>query len=161
MYKYLKPFSFLPAVIILCLIFSFSAQTGKDSGELSYKISYKIVELKSEITGTDKSYEELSSEAEAIHFYVRKAGHMTEYFVLALTFMLPFYVYGLRGKRLLAATLICAVLTAASDEYHQSFVDGRGPAFTDVLIDSSGALCGIILGWILLNIFYRKKKKAK
>ena len=42
---------------MMYLIFSFSAQTGEVSGELSYKISYNIVEIKSEILHEGKSYD--------------------------------------------------------------------------------------------------------
>ena len=42
----LKPFSFAPAILMMCVIYSFSAQTGDVSGALSYKISYQIVETK-------------------------------------------------------------------------------------------------------------------
>ena len=76
----LKPLSFIPALLMMYLIFSFSAQTGEVSGELSYKISYNIVETKSEILHEGKSYDELNYEANSIQFYVRKAAHMTEYF---------------------------------------------------------------------------------
>ena len=74
----LKPLSFLPAILMMLLIYGFSAQTGEVSGELSYKISYQIVETKNEILGTNKSYDELAAEADSIHYYVRKAAHMTE-----------------------------------------------------------------------------------
>ena len=69
---------------------------------------------------------------------------MTEYFCLAVAVSFPFYVYGLRGFPLmLVAGLIC-VAFAAGDEYHQSFVAGRGPSKKDVMIDSIGAFFGII-----------------
>ena len=42
----LKPLSFLPALLMMYIIFSFSAQPGEVSGNLSYKVSYKIVEDK-------------------------------------------------------------------------------------------------------------------
>lgn len=44
-------------------------------------------------------------------------------------------------------SVLISFLYAVSDEYHQSFVPGRGPAFRDVLIDTIGAsfaLFGII-----------------
>jgi VanZ family protein len=34
---------------------------------------------------------------------------------------------------------------AASDEFHQVFVSGRSPLIVDVLIDTCGALAGILL----------------
>lgn len=141
----LKPLSFLPALLMMYLIFSFSAQTGEVSGELSYKISYKIVEVKSEVLHQEKSYDELSYESDQIHFYVRKAAHMTEYFLLAVAISFPLYVYRVRGFWLFLLAGIFCVGFAGLDEYHQSFVGGRTPAVRDVCIDSCGAFIGIIL----------------
>ena len=141
----LKPLSFLPALLMMYLIFSFSAQTGEVSGELSYKISYKIVEVKNEVLHENKDSYELSYEADNIHFYVRKAAHMTEYFLLAVAISFPLYVYRIRGIWLFLLAGIFCVGFAGLDEYHQSFVGGRGPSVRDVCIDSSGALIGIIL----------------
>ena len=141
----LKPLSFIPALLMMYLIFSFSAQTGEVSGELSYKISYNIVEIKSEILHEGKSYDELNYEANSIQFYVRKAAHMTEYFLLAVAVSFPLYVYRVRGFWLFLLAGIFCVGFAGLDEYHQSFVAGRGPSVRDVCIDSSGAFIGIIL----------------
>ncbi len=161
----LKPLSFLPAILMMLLIYEFSAQTGEVSGELSYKISYQIVETKNEILGTNKSYDELAAEADSIHYYVRKAAHMTEYCVLAIAISFPLYVYKVRGIWLvLLAGMVC-VGFAGLDEYHQSFVGGRGPSVKDVGIDSIGALIGIILVqafcWSTLHNPVGKKRKKK
>lgn len=141
----LKPLSFLPALLMMYIIFSFSAQTGEVSGELSYKISYQIVETKNEILNTGKSYDELAYEAESIHYYVRKAAHMTEYCLLAIAISFPLYVYRVRGFWLFLLAGIVCVGFACLDEYHQSFVSGRTPGITDVGFDSLGALVGILL----------------
>jgi VanZ family protein len=42
---------------------------------------------------------------------------------------------------------VLAVLYAASDEWHQSFVPGRHPPPSDVLIDTAGATAGLLLLW--------------
>ena len=140
----LKPLSFLPAVLMMYIIFSFSAQTGVDSGNLSYTVSHKIVEIGNEVLQKGMEDWEIELKAYEIEYPVRKLAHMTEYFILAVTVSLPFYVYGLRGFGLmLVAGLIC-VGFACGDEYHQSFVDGRGPSVRDVGIDSIGVFAGII-----------------
>ena len=141
----LKPLSFLPALLMMYIIFSFSAQTGEVSGELSYKISYQIVETKNELLNTGKSYDELAYEAESIHYYVRKAAHMTEYCLLAIAISFPLYVYRIRGFWLFLLAGIICVGFAGLDEYHQSFVSGRTPGIRDVGFDSIGALIGILL----------------
>ena len=45
---FLKPLSFLPALVMMYAIYSFSAQTGTESGNLSHMISVKIVETASD-----------------------------------------------------------------------------------------------------------------
>ena len=68
----LKPLSFLPAILMMYLIYSFSAQTGEVSGALSYEVSYQIVETKNEVLNENKTYDELAYSASSIEFYVRK-----------------------------------------------------------------------------------------
>ena len=46
---------------------------------------------------------------------------------------------------------------ACVDETIQMFVPDRGPAFTDVLIDTSGVLCGILLLLAVLRLRRRKQ----
>lgn len=141
----LKPLSFLPAIVMMYLIYSFSAQTGEVSGTLSYEVSYQIVETKNELLSENKSYDELAYSASSIEFYVRKAAHMTEYCLLAIAISFPLYVYGVRGIWLILLAGVICVGFAGLDEYHQSFVAGRGPSVRDVGIDSIGVLIGILL----------------
>lgn len=161
----LKPLSFLPAILMMYLIYSFSAQTGEVSGSLSYQVSYQIVETKNELLSENKSYEQLAYSANSIEFYVRKAAHMTEYCLLAIAISFPLYVYRIRGFWLVLLAGIVCVGFAGFDEYHQSFVAGRGPSVRDVCIDSGGALIGILLVqafcWSTMHNPSRKKKKRK
>ena len=161
----LKPLSFLPAIIMMCLIYTFSAQTGEVSGNMSYQISYQIVETKNEVLNENKSYEELAYEADGIHYYVRKAAHMTEYFLLAIAISFPLYVYRVRGIWLMILAGIVCVGFAGLDEYHQSFVANRGPSVKDVGIDSIGAFIGILLVqafcWSTLHAPGTKKRKKR
>lgn len=148
---------------MMCVIYSFSAQTGDVSGALSYKISYQIVETKNEILASGKSLEQLSQEASGIEFYVRKAAHMTEYCLLAISISFPLYVYGVRGIWLMLLAGFVCVGFAGLDEYHQSFVEARGPSVRDVGIDSCGAMIGILLVqafcWSTLHTPNRKKRR--
>ena len=141
----LKPFSFLPALLMISLIFSFSAQDGETSGELSYEVSELIVEAANEAFELHWTDSQIRYYTEWIHHPVRKLAHMTEYFLLAVSVSFPLYVYGVRGLWLpLLAGGLC-VGFAALDEYHQSFVAGRGPSSRDVLIDSVGVLAGVLV----------------
>lgn len=165
---FLKPLSFIPALLLMYMIYHFSAQTGDISSQVSYKVSYTLVETADTILETNMDDWEIESWSYRIHGFTRKLAHMTEYFALAVAISFPLYVYGVRGIWLmLLAGLIC-VAFACGDEYHQSFVDGRGPSKRDVFIDSFGAFWGIILvriiGWTGRKTIFRpfaKKKKRR
>jgi VanZ family protein len=73
-------------------------------------------------------------------FLYRKVAHMVEYAVLAaLLWRASRGTWVLRPGLLFFFSFSLAVLYAASDEWHQSFVPGRGPSAVDVLIDGVGA----------------------
>lgn len=150
---------------MMCLIYYFSAQTGEVSGNLSYEVSYQIVETRNEVLNLGQSYDELSVEASSIEYYVRKAAHMTEYFLLAIAISFPLYVYKVRGFWLMLLAGIVCVGFAGLDEYHQSFVANRGPSVRDVGIDSIGAFIGILLVqafcWSTLHNPEKKNAKKK
>lgn len=141
----LKPFSFLPAILMMYLIFSFSSQDGNVSGNLSYKVSEIIVESANEAFELHWSRSDVEYYIERIHYPVRKLAHMTEYFLLAVSVSFPLYVYGIRGLWLPILAGGFCVGFAALDEYHQSFVAGRGPSKKDVGIDSIGILAGVLM----------------
>lgn len=48
------------------------------------------------------------------------------------------------GNKAILIAISIAVIFAISDEVHQLFVPGRGGQIKDVIIDSAGALVGII-----------------
>lgn len=69
----------------------------------------------------------------------RKLGHVTGYMLLALAWMWALEPH-LRRPILPGAFL--ALAYACTDEYHQTFVDGRSGSPLDVVIDGLGAAVG-------------------
>lgn len=107
----LKPLSFVPALCVMYMIFSFSAQTADESGQLSMLVSEKVVLLLGKLTSGNLDTAQVGVYVDEIHFLVRKMAHFSEYFLLGLTLSLPLYVYRLRGFWLvLTAGLFCAGL---------------------------------------------------
>ena len=155
----LKPLSFLPALCLMYMIFSFSAQDGATSSQLSYKVSYTIVETGGKILGENWEPWQIDGIATRFHGAVRKLAHMTEYFALAVSVAFPLYVYGLRGIWLMLVAGFICVAFSCGDEYHQSFVAGRSPSKRDVMIDSIGIFFGVILtriiGWTGRKTIFR------
>ena len=168
----LKPLSFLPAVCMMYIIFSFSAQTGSESGSLSYQVSKTIVLAYNKFFSKGLSNELLNELIHQIHPFIRKTAHFTEFFALAITVSFPLYVYKIRGIFLIILGELFCVGVAFLDEYTQGFVSGRNPSYRDVMIDSTGAFCGILIALLICYIGrktvfnwlsledYRKKKKA-
>ena len=145
----LKPLSFVPAICVMYMIFQFSAQNGVTSSNLSYKVTKELIVIADQVLQKDMSDAQIEAAIEKYHPYVRKLAHFSEYMVLAITVAFPLYVYGLRGLWLVFFAGAFCVGFACLDEYHQSFVAGRGPSKRDVLIDSSGALLGIYITRII------------
>ncbi len=92
---------------------------------------------------------DLSSGIEGWDFLLRKIGHMAVFGALFLALL-----YALPGRPREAAAL--AILYAASDEWHQSFVEGRHGTPTDVLIDTAG----VLVAWGLVRRRRRRRRAA-
>ena len=59
-------------------------------------------------------------------------------------------------KKTVILSFLFSVLYASSDEFHQTFVAGRDGNIVDVVIDSSGALVGILLSSIVYFLIIKK-----
>ena len=86
---------------------------------------------------------------ERLHFFIRKLGHFTEYFLFSL-----FLFRGARGRndgwqlRWAIWALAIAAGYSALDEFHQSFVPSRTASPWDSLLDTTDAAAGqIVLGF--------------
>ena len=145
----LKPLSFIPALLMMYFIFSFSAQEGAQSVQLSYKVTKEIVIVADKLLDKNLSDEGIEAAVSKYHFYVRKLAHFSEYLVFACTVALPLYVYGVRGFALVFLAGLFCFGFACLDEYHQSFVAGRTPSKRDVMIDTCGSLIGIYITRII------------
>lgn len=120
-------------MILVCIaIFLFSNQAGAESS----KISSNLI--------------------------IRKLGHFSEYMILG--FFSFSYLSNLlmkdncfeSYKKTAIISMIFSVVYALTDEFHQTFVVGRDGNIIDVLIDSSGALVGIIISSIIYFIIMKK-----
>jgi VanZ family protein len=137
----------LPAISWLGLIFWFSTETFSDDHTASM--------MKGILTFL---FPAISDEAFLlIHIFLRKAAHVTEYFVLSLLLFRAFR--GGSGAswnwRWSFFSLVVVVLWTATDEFHQSFVPARTASIADVGIDITGG----ILGQVMSVLAYRYKKK--
>jgi len=105
----------LPVIIYAIFIFYLSSFTGKDIPDLF--IGQDII------------------------------GHLTEYvcFALLLSRALKAYTPKLIHSKRILWVCVIAVIYAASDEFHQSFVAGRDASSFDLFLDAIGSLTGGLL----------------
>ncbi|MCR4907706.1 MAG: VanZ family protein [Lachnospiraceae bacterium] len=140
----------LPAVIIMCIIFAFSSAEARESSGSSTGFSRFLVRTESFLFGKHWDEEEILFYAEKIEGGVRKCAHITEYMALALSVGFFLMTRKLNELRVVFYSVLFSVLYAASDEFHQLFVAGRSGKSADVVIDSLGAVFGVML-LILIN----------
>ena len=161
----LKPFSFIPAILMMSLIFSFSSQNGTESSQLSEKVARSIFITIDHVMDRGWDDEKIQELADEYQYPVRKLAHMTEYCLLAIAISFPLYVYGVRGIWLILLAGAICVGFAGFDEYLQSFVADRGPSVRDVGIDSIGVTAGILLVqafcWSTLHNPSGKRRRRK
>ena len=75
----LKPFSFIPAILMMAMIFSFSSQNGTESSQLSEKVARGIFITIDHVMDRGWDDEKIQELADEYQYPVRKLAHMTEY----------------------------------------------------------------------------------
>mgnify|MGYP003023101221 CR=1 FL=1 len=148
---FIKSFSIAMVVFCMGVIFNFSSQHSVESSELSGGITNKVISV------AFPNYKNWSGTAQrdvykVIEKIVRKSAHFSIYCLLGFLSMFAAYCFFSKRVLQLGTSLLVSVAYAASDEMHQLFVPGRSAEFGDVLIDSLGALLGIIIMWMILAI---------
>lgn len=134
------------SIVWIMVIFSFSLQSGDESGKLSSGIVAWIVGL---------FFPEDFTHIELVHFLVRKAAHFTEYFILGV--LLSLTVREAKWKRLLLAPWIMGTCVACCDETIQLFSEGRAGMITDAMLDSSGVFTGCVVLMLVLMFIDKRR----
>ena len=142
----------IPMVLVMIGIFFFSCMPGEESGDTSRGFLMTLVRIVEGIS--HKTFTE--DTVEAWHHIIRKCAHFTEYAVLGMTVVFAVGEKLKTVKRIIPVALGICAFYAATDEIHQHFVPNRMGTVADVLLDSAGALTGI-----LLFLLITRKKRAK
>ena len=132
------------------IIFGFSNQNGKESSGISKKITQIITTNIKYIQNLEENQKnEITNRIEKI---IRKLAHFSIYTLVGLLLMILVNTYNLKLTNKIAITSITGIIYAISDEIHQSFIPGRSPQVTDVLIDTMGVILGILLVILVIKI---------
>lgn len=156
--KYKKVWSAVPAILFMVVIYWFSSRTAVQSQGSSNKVVDVVVAVGESCFGKikdnrDQVYEILST-------IVRKGAHFTEYAVLCVLLLYWLSSFSISYRRRCAIAVAISALYAATDEFHQLFVPGRSGQITDVMIDTSGALVGMLVvsAARIIVLHYRKPR---
>ncbi len=156
----------LIAVLLMGRIFAFSAEVSEESSETSRGVSYFIASV---IVGGFSELGEAERDAKVLELVpiVRKVAHFTIYAALGFFLMLSASTFYLENKQKIkrdvasAVALGVSLFYAATDEFHQLFVEGRSGSVRDVCIDFCGALVGVLFAVFVLALFLKIRQKRK
>jgi len=143
---------FIPMIVIMIIIFLFSCKQGDESSEQSGRLLQAIVAVVENFSKGGLSAETLGY----IHLFIRKTAHFTEYAALGISVLYAIIDFFGKRKYSIPVALLVSSLYAASDELHQYYVPGRYGTPSDVLIDSCGAITGILVIYFVVYSHHGK-----
>lgn len=142
---------------VTVFIFAMSSKPAEISTNISVGTTETTLKIFTYLPFLYKYREQVEWIAKAADPFVRKGAHFTEFFVLGISCYLMFINWIKRIVRVpkaVIALLYCALI-ASLDETLQLFVEGRFGCVTDVMIDCSGAILGILIIMVITRV--RKK----
>ncbi len=145
--------AWIPAILIMVMIFLFSNQNGEESMGLSYKVSGILVSIADGVHLIDMKWNDRAHAIEQMQVPLRKIAHMAEFALLAFSVYAALKYDEFSYKFTKYLTFIMVLVFAALDEFHQVWIAGRDGNPTDVLID----MCGCLIAVILCVIFDKRK----
>ena len=91
--------------------------------------------------------------------FIRKLAHFTEYAILGTMLSLTYYLYLLKIKKALIATLITGAVIATIDEIIQLFPAGRSCQISDMLLDFCGVTFATVIVMLIIRAIENKRRK--
>lgn len=84
-----------------------------------------------------------------LHHIIRKCAHFTEFALESFFVAKALAAFGVRRPTWLAYALFIGLLTAVIDENIQLYSIGRSGQVTDVLLDFSGTIVGVVMAMLI------------
>ena len=159
--RYFRVITIILLISWMALIFSLSAENATESSKTSGGIIATVIEIFSS-KFSELNILDQQEIIESFQSVVRKAAHFSIYVVLGFLSFLVVSSYEkiLLKYKILGGISFC-VLYAITDEIHQLFVVGRSCELRDIVIDSCGAVLGVLVSWLILRSkLFRKFFKA-
>lgn len=139
------------SVFIFCMSNEPATVSAERSGGIAGVIAPLFVWNFDELDSAER--EEILSDIDHV---VRKIAHFCLYATLGALFTSASFWYSRTWIAHLLLPTLFGTLYAASDEIHQMFVPGRGPLFSDVVLDSCGVLAGVLFVIAIARVVLEK-----
>ena len=149
---------------VMVMIFAFSTEDAEHSDRTSGLISRRVLSI------IHPEYEQLEESRQKLLYddvqhIVRKCAHFTEYMLLGLMLRLcleSWFGRKVRKSRRLTLAGFCGgTVYACTDEFHQLLIEGRSGQWSDVLVDGSGVLLGVMIAALLIRRINRKSAETE
>ena len=151
-----KKFVWIITILWMGIIFYFSSQPAyvsrQESGDILAWMD-KIEE--NEVQDTD------NARVSKLQYNIRKFAHFIMY--SGLGFLITISIVLIKYKSFASYVLawLATAVYAVLDEFHQSFVPGRGATLVDIKIDCVSAFVGVVMAVIVIEMFKLIKKRRK
>ncbi|MDF2988023.1 MAG: hypothetical protein K0R50_3533 [Eubacterium sp.] len=159
------------AVIALLLIWVgfimfMSSQTAENSGHMSRAVTKYLIGIAEKLGVIGENSEHAGRIVDGFDNLVRSLAHITMYFLLACIFTIMLWLWGLKDKKWMTIVFVVCFTVCIFDEINQMNYFGRNnsglvsAAVEDVLKDTLGICCAIIIFKIISKYLMVKKKPA-
>jgi len=145
-------------IILMTTIFFFSSENGNKSNSTSDKVTIKVIDTITSVTKKEISSEKKQQLVLDYRLIIRKSAHFTLYFLLGVVAYLTLSSFSI-NKTIIFSLMLCFIY-ACTDEFHQLFSLNRTASFLDVLIDTTGSLCGILIAYFINKKVLNRKSKV-
>ncbi len=139
------------AAALLAAMWFFSSQNAGESAKLSGSVTRFLMRL--------FGVEDNSANLLRAEHIVRKTAHFCLFAFLGLS--LGFALAPPQRPGYAFCALPVAIASAVADEVHQTHVTGRGGMWQDALLDSCGALTGILAAFAILRLMAARSARKR
>lgn len=171
--------SIILVIVWMIFIFIFSEMPSDESNKKSKYVISKAVETvekttektngeKNDITENINKPKEVEMDnknsiiTNKLNSPLRKCAHASVYLILSI--FVTNAILEIKNKLKFQygiVSIIFSFLYACTDEFHQLYVQGRTGQFTDVLIDTLGAILGFVLFYLIYKIKHKNINKIE
>lgn len=158
-----------PAIIVMGVIFMLSSQSYEQQSikkQLTRAVERTV--LSPYLSEVKFQYGTLTVDGRkdgpggVMEFILRKLAHFTEYFLLSLCLLKALrYTTRLSVAYAVLVTILIAAGYAVTDEIHQLFAVNRGSRPQDVILDTAGALAGMLTYMALAGWKKRRHSESR